>query len=281
MHSTAKLRQPFLIAISMLLLASAALVPGAAAGDPAVASGDVNCDGSVNSVDAALILQFEAALKDSFACPDAADVDGDSAVNSIDARIVLELDAGIQAGLVRMYITVTEPEGLCGARAKPISCDIPTGNSFRLAIVLHSAPPEGYIAFQTHVFLDRLRYDPTALGAHEIVWPDVRLPVRDDDVPGYVAHGGLSSVTPPFRISSYQGALVELNMACPPASSTHDVSLLAYDLPSNALGSSISVLANPFETIPPVTIGRLDLDPFGNGLSGPVLIAHTLEINCV
>ena len=280
MHSPGKPQLTLLVSIAMLLLAGAAMAPGASAGDPSAESGDVNCDGSANSVDAALILQFEAALKDSFACPDAADVDGDGAVNSIDARIVLELDAGIQTGLVRMYLTVTDPDGLCGARAKPLTCDIPAGSSFRLAIVLHGVPAEGYVAVQTHVFIDRLRYDPTALVAHEIVWPDSLLPLRDESVPGYLSHGGLTSLTPPFPVSRYQGVLVELDMACPPTSSTHRVSLLAYDPPSNALGSSLSLETN-LETVSPVTIGRLDLDPLGHGDSLPTLIAHTLEINCV
>ncbi len=57
--------------------------------------GDVGCDGSVNSIDAALILQLDAGLIDSLACQDAADVNEDGAINAIDAALVLQFDAGL------------------------------------------------------------------------------------------------------------------------------------------------------------------------------------------
>jgi hypothetical protein len=62
--------------------------------DQPLATGDVNCDRRVNSIDAALILQYDAGLTDSFACP-AADISGDGAVNASDAALILKLEAGL------------------------------------------------------------------------------------------------------------------------------------------------------------------------------------------
>lgn len=58
------------------------------------ASGDVNEDGSANSVDAALILQFDAALLDELPNADRADVNLDEIINPIDATLILQFDAG-------------------------------------------------------------------------------------------------------------------------------------------------------------------------------------------
>ncbi len=57
--------------------------------------GDVNCDGIVNSIDAALILQFVAGLVSSLPCAQNADVNHDGQVNSIDAAIILQYTAGL------------------------------------------------------------------------------------------------------------------------------------------------------------------------------------------
>lgn len=57
--------------------------------------GDVNCDGRVNAIDAALILQVDAGLVRSLSCEKNADVSGDGAVNAIDAALVLQFDAGL------------------------------------------------------------------------------------------------------------------------------------------------------------------------------------------
>jgi hypothetical protein len=60
--------------------------------------GDVNCDG-VSSVDALLLLQFTAALINSFTCPANAYVNADSAANAVDALLVLQYVAGLLPGL--------------------------------------------------------------------------------------------------------------------------------------------------------------------------------------
>lgn len=53
--------------------------------------GDANCDGLVNSIDSALILQ----LLPQLACPQNTNVSGDGLTNSIDSALVLQYTAGL------------------------------------------------------------------------------------------------------------------------------------------------------------------------------------------
>lgn len=66
-------------------------------GEPAsaVQSGDVNCNGSVDAVDAALVLQFNAGLFASIPCAEGADVNGHGDVTSVDAALILQFVAGL------------------------------------------------------------------------------------------------------------------------------------------------------------------------------------------
>ena len=57
--------------------------------------GDVNCDREIDSVDAALVLQFNAGLITSVACPRVADVNQDDKVDSRDAAIILQIEAAL------------------------------------------------------------------------------------------------------------------------------------------------------------------------------------------
>ena len=57
-------------------------------------SGDVNCDGRVDAIDAALVLQYGAALIDTLPCIENADLNGDGLVNAIDAFLILTIVAG-------------------------------------------------------------------------------------------------------------------------------------------------------------------------------------------
>lgn len=57
--------------------------------------GDVNCDFTVNSIDATILLQLNAALIDSIPCSQNADANGDGAINSIDAQLILQFTAGL------------------------------------------------------------------------------------------------------------------------------------------------------------------------------------------
>ena len=73
------------------------LSPPAPAATPTAAppGGDANCDGSVNAIDAALILQLGAALVPGVPCPSEADVSGDGEINAVDAALVLQIVAGL------------------------------------------------------------------------------------------------------------------------------------------------------------------------------------------
>jgi hypothetical protein len=57
--------------------------------------GDVNDDGSTNSVDAQLVLQLKAGLIDSLDNLASADVNGDGEITSVDAALILQKDAGL------------------------------------------------------------------------------------------------------------------------------------------------------------------------------------------
>ncbi len=61
--------------------------------------GDVSCDGEVDAIDAALVLQFGAALIGKLSCEKAADVNEDGAINAIDAVLILQFVAGLIDGL--------------------------------------------------------------------------------------------------------------------------------------------------------------------------------------
>jgi hypothetical protein len=69
---------------------------------PAKACGDVNDDGSVNSIDATLVLQLKAALIDSLVNEPSADVNNDGEITSVDAALILQAEAGLipQSALV-------------------------------------------------------------------------------------------------------------------------------------------------------------------------------------
>jgi hypothetical protein len=62
---------------------------------PLPSAGDVSCDGRVNSVDAALILQGVAGLIQTLPCMAQADVNGDGDVDAIDAALILQFEAGL------------------------------------------------------------------------------------------------------------------------------------------------------------------------------------------
>ena len=64
----------------------------------AASGGDANCNGVINSIDATLILQFDAGLVDSLQCPGFADVNWDHHVNAVDATIILQIGAGLLDG---------------------------------------------------------------------------------------------------------------------------------------------------------------------------------------
>ena len=69
--------------------------PGGPTPTPAGQMGDANCSGTVNSIDAALVLQRTAGLVGSLPCAQLADVNEDGRINSLDAALILQLIAGL------------------------------------------------------------------------------------------------------------------------------------------------------------------------------------------
>ena len=61
--------------------------------------GDVDCSGTADSVDAALMLQLAAQLILFLPCPDVADVNADDLVDPLDAALVIQLTAGLISAL--------------------------------------------------------------------------------------------------------------------------------------------------------------------------------------
>ncbi len=57
--------------------------------------GDANCDETVDSIDAALVLQYAAGVVSSPACEENADANRDGAIDAIDAALILQYSAGI------------------------------------------------------------------------------------------------------------------------------------------------------------------------------------------
>lgn len=66
---------------------------------PSSGVGDANCNGDVDAIDAALMLQFSAGLLGQLQCAAGADVNGDGRVDAIDAALVLQYGAGLLAQL--------------------------------------------------------------------------------------------------------------------------------------------------------------------------------------
>ena len=62
--------------------------------------GDANCDGGVNSIDAALVLQLDAGLLGALGCELNADVNNDGNINAIDAALILQFTAGLLDSLL-------------------------------------------------------------------------------------------------------------------------------------------------------------------------------------
>lgn len=62
---------------------------------PPDSTGDVNCNGSIDSIDAALVLQLVAGLIGTLPCQENADANADGTTNSIDAALILQYSAGL------------------------------------------------------------------------------------------------------------------------------------------------------------------------------------------
>jgi len=80
--------------VASLILTLTAALSNARPAEGAV-TGDVNCSGRVNAIDAQLILQKEAWLVNRIQCEEAGDVNGDDLLNAVDAALILQFDAGL------------------------------------------------------------------------------------------------------------------------------------------------------------------------------------------
>lgn len=161
---------------------------------------------------------------------------------------------------------------------------MPAGSQFGLSIILKGVPAEGYIAFQSQLYIGGLLYHPADSVETEVTWPDAILPLRSNSGPS-VAHGGLSSLIAPFPASRYEGTMVELSMSCPAQPETFELALIGFAKGSSPLGSAI-VLGHPHhirgDTVSIITGERADIDLYGFGEPETDLpIAVTLRIDCV
>lgn len=66
---------------------------------PSDVPGDVTCDQHVDSLDALFVLQNVAAILPAFPCPDLADVNHDGTVSVVDAALILQFSAGLLSQL--------------------------------------------------------------------------------------------------------------------------------------------------------------------------------------
>ena len=79
----------------VLALAAATLTVGYRADAGGILYGDATCDGGVNSIDSAVILQASAGLIAAPPCPANADVNGDGRANSLDSALILQYVAAL------------------------------------------------------------------------------------------------------------------------------------------------------------------------------------------
>ncbi len=107
---------------------------GTASALPSPPAGDADCSGTVNSVDAALVLQFDAGLVDIlvFTCLLVADVNEDGTVNALDATLILQFSAGLIPAFVGTTEDVSGIRGtvtigpMCPVLQKGVPCpDLP------------------------------------------------------------------------------------------------------------------------------------------------------------
>ena len=110
------------------------VVSGTATALPVPPIGDADCSGSVDSIDAALVLQFDAGLLDilTFTCLLIADVDEDGTMNPLDAVLILQFVVGLLDDLDLPPAKESGVEGLvtigpmCPVKQQGVPCpDLP------------------------------------------------------------------------------------------------------------------------------------------------------------
>lgn len=92
-------RVPVVLSLALVLIAAAVWNTNQPTSAGAPLYGDASCDGRVNSIDAAVVLQYSAGILQSLGCPANADVNGDGRANSLDSALILQYAAGLIAYL--------------------------------------------------------------------------------------------------------------------------------------------------------------------------------------
>ncbi len=110
------MRMTLLLLVTLTVLGAALLPtarPAAAAGvvplgeQPHWFRGDANCDSRIDSLDAAIVLQFDAGLLDALRGDGDSNEDGE--VNSIDAVLILQFDAGLMPDQKPNFCIIVPP----------------------------------------------------------------------------------------------------------------------------------------------------------------------------
>ena len=148
-----------------------------------------------------------------------------------------------------MHLEIEGGDALCDLPDEPMTCSVPVGGSFTVAVATDDPPSGGYDFVATEILYTGLRYNPAPNdtstfpqdeGAEaEMVWPDDDSTLREPNRfeltgnEGFIRHGGSGSE------SNYAGNLLELSMSCPQAG-TFPITLTAFSYPERPHGSLFS-----------------------------------------
>ena len=178
-------------------------------------------------------------------------------------------------------------------------CQVGTGFIFTVGVEVTTRPAAGYIALQTYIDFgvynpaasedgagpnscsdsidngggdeaDRfdadcvtvdLVYTPAAQASDEIIWPDLSpgTTIQDEPGPGLLFLGGLTSITPPFTTSTFEGNVTSVQMTCPASPIQTTINLLPFD-DSIALTDGSSFVEPDAVTIVVPKVGSLTID---------------------
>jgi hypothetical protein len=118
---------------------------------PGILPPDVNCDSSVNSIDATLVLQLSASMVDvaSIRCGFLGDANGDRSTNAIDAAVILQRDAGLMSffadpqapGFDTVAAKASDSRATC--HASPLHLPVRRGACSMVPNAVTSSAPDG------------------------------------------------------------------------------------------------------------------------------------------